>query len=85
MSWLVAEVACSRERWLRLADGGRKVDGNGGNGGKLTVLLFLVAIGGKIRARLQVQARCGTGRRRGASERRGGLGFFVTCLLLFDE
>jgi hypothetical protein len=90
-SWLVAEVACSRDRWLRLADGGRKVGGrkvdgnggNGGNGGKLTRLLFLVAIGGKIRARLQVQAGCGTGRRRGASERRGRLGFLCNLFVAF--
>jgi hypothetical protein len=32
-----------------------KVGGNGGNGGKLSVLLFLVAVGGKFRAQLQVQ------------------------------
>jgi hypothetical protein len=52
-SWLaLVRDGCRWPRWLKGWQ-------HGGNAGKLTGLLFWVAIGGKVRAQLQVQARCG--------------------------
>ncbi len=57
-------VAGGRGGWRsgQVAAGGRLVTGcscwQGGNGGKLTVAVATLAIGGNERARLQVQAHC---------------------------